>query len=347
MKGLQRIPSPILAIVYFLSVGAVSSQAAPVTFGQLPPNVPIAGCANGDADVTQLTVAAGSGYVVPPGYTTITSWSTFASEGSPQKVAFKVFHRLSGLEYEALAESAEELVPEQINTFPVQIHVAEGDVIGLDNGNASVVSNACVFLTNSPADTYGFHLPSARIGELETFKTEMDDRVNVQATISAPPVLNLVSPPSGPVSGGTSVVVAGHDFTGAEAVRFGKAPAAGFTVNSDNAITAVSPPGTQPGVVDISVTTAAGTTAEVSADRFTYFPVTPPDTVPTGTQPRNCVVPNLRGRSLEADRKKLKKAGCRLGKVRGHRSNSAKVRKQSAKTGRVLPPGSKVNVTLG
>ena len=347
MKRFQRLPVLVLVIVSFLSFGAISTQAAPVTIGQLPPSVPAPGCSNGDADVTQLTVAAGSGYVVPPGYTTITSWSTFASEGFPQKVAFKVFHPLGGLKYEAVAESAEQLAPEQINTFPIQIHVAEGDVIGLNNGNALAVPNACAFLTSNPADTYGFHLPSARIGEIETFKTEIDDRVNVRVTISAPPVLNLVSPPSGPVSGGTSVVVAGHDFTGAEAVRFGKVPAADFTVNSDNAITAVSPPSAQPGVVDIAVTSAAGTTAGVSADRFTYVPVTPPTTVPTSTQPRNCVVPNLKGRSLETDRRKLKKADCKLGKVKGHKSKSAKVKKQSAKPGKVLPPGSEVNVKLG
>jgi hypothetical protein len=156
-----------------------------------------------------------------------------------------------------------------------------------------------------------------------------------------------VSPPSGPVSGNTSVVIAGHDFTGAEAVRFGKAPATGFTVNSDNAITAVSPPSAQPGVVDITVTSAAGTTAGASADRFSYLPVTPPNPVPTGTQPRNCIVPNLKGRSLKAGRRKLKKVDCKLGKVRGHKSKSAKVKKQSAKPSKVLPPGSKVNVTLG
>jgi hypothetical protein len=333
-----------LGIVSFLSFGVTSTRAAPVTVGQLPPTVPLPGCANGPADVVQLTVAAGSDYVVPPGYTEITSWSTYASEGVGQILALKVFHPFGGLKYEVVAEDAQELAPEQINTFPVEIHVAEGDVVGLDTANAQAVSNACGFLTNNPADTFGFHLPGAFIGEPETFiTTEKDVRVNVRVTISAPPVLNFVSPASGPVSGGTSVVIAGHDFTGAKAVRFGKAPAARYTVNSDNAITAVSPPSANAGTVDLSVTSAAGTTAPVSADRFTYVPVPPP----AGTQPPNCVVPKLKGRSLEADRKRLGKAGCKLGKVKGHRSKSAKVKKQSAKPGTVLPPGSKVNVSVG
>ena len=135
-------------------------------------------------------------------------------------------------------------------------------------------------------------------------------RVNVEVTISAPPVLNLVSPQSGPIAGGTSVIIAGHDLTGAKAVRFGKVSAASFKVNSDNAITAVSPPSASVGTVDISVTSAAGTTAVTSADRFTYV-VNPPT-----SPPRSCVVPKLFGKSLKAAKRKLRKPDCKIGSVR-------------------------------
>jgi hypothetical protein len=60
----------------------------------------------------------------------------------------------------------------------------------------------------------------------------------------------------------------------------------------------------------------------------------------------NCVVPKLKNKSLKADRKKLKKADCKLGKVKGQKSKSAKVKKQNPKPHTVLPPGAKVNVTL-
>ena len=60
-----------------------------------------------------------------------------------------------------------------------------------------------------------------------------------------------------------------------------------------------------------------------------------------------CVVPNLKGHKLKADRKRLKKAGCKLGKVKGHKSKSAKVKKQGVKPGTVLPLGSEVNVEAG
>jgi len=61
----------------------------------------------------------------------------------------------------------------------------------------------------------------------------------------------------------------------------------------------------------------------------------------------HCVVPKLQGKSLKVDRKKLREAGCKLGKVKGKKSRSAKVAKQSPKPGTVLAPGAKVNVKLG
>jgi hypothetical protein len=68
---------------------------------------------------------------------------------------------------------------------------------------------------------------------------------------------------------------------------------------------------------------------------------------PAAVAARVCVVPKLRGFKLKASRKKLKRAGCRLGKVRGKKSRSARVKKQSAKPRTVLPLDSRVSVKLG
>lgn len=81
----------------------------------------------------------------------------------------------------------------------------------------------------------------------------------------------------------------------------------------------------------------AGTTAAFSSDSHARFPVSAQLSSP-------CVVPKLKGRRLKADRKSLRAAGCRLGKVKGHGKN---VKKQSVKPGTVLPPDSTVNVKLG
>ncbi|GKQ53295.1 hypothetical protein BRSPCE3_41500 [Bradyrhizobium sp. Ce-3] len=89
-----------------------------------------------------------------------------------------------------------------------------------------------------------------------------------QFTYASPPTVTSVSPGSGPAAGGTSVAVTGTNLTGATAVKFGATSAASFTVNSATSITAISPAGS--GTVDITVTTAVGTSAASAADRFSF-----------------------------------------------------------------------------
>src|SRR5499433_3669799 len=83
-----------------------------------------------------------------------------------------------------------------------------------------------------------------------------------------PPTVTNVNPNTGPTSGGTSVTITGTNFSGVTAVRFGSNAAGSFTVDSATQITATSPAGV--GTVDVTVTTASGTSAISSGDRFTY-----------------------------------------------------------------------------
>jgi hypothetical protein len=82
------------------------------------------------------------------------------------------------------------------------------------------------------------------------------------------PAVDSVSPASGPLVGGTSVIITGADLTGATAVAFGATAATSFTVNSLTQVTAVAPAGT--GTVNLTVTTAGGTSPTSAADQFTY-----------------------------------------------------------------------------
>ena len=84
------------------------------------------------------------------------------------------------------------------------------------------------------------------------------------------PRLTGVSLTSGPAAGGTTLTITGTAFTGATAVDFGGDPAASFTMISDTSITAVSPAASG-GTVDITVTTAGGTSAASPADQFTFI----------------------------------------------------------------------------
>lgn len=88
------------------------------------------------------------------------------------------------------------------------------------------------------------------------------------ALAQAPAVRYLV-PEVGPASGGTEVTIAGSSFTGATAVSFGGTAAAGFTNVDDNTIKALLPPHA-PGNVDVTVTTASGTSPTSSSDTFTF-----------------------------------------------------------------------------
>ena len=90
-----------------------------------------------------------------------------------------------------------------------------------------------------------------------------------QFTLVAAPTVSNVSPNSGTTDGGTSVTITGTGFTGATAVNFGANPA-GFTVNNDTSVTAVSPLAGAPDPVDITVTTLGGTSATSTADLFSY-----------------------------------------------------------------------------
>ena len=84
------------------------------------------------------------------------------------------------------------------------------------------------------------------------------------------PTVTGVSPSSGSLAGGASIIITGTNFSGASAVKFGGLNAMSFTVNSATQITAVDPGVSSPEMVDVTVTTTGGTSATSSKDQFTY-----------------------------------------------------------------------------
>ena len=150
-----------------------------------------------------------------------------------------------------------------------------------------------------------------------------------QFTYVRPPTVTTVTPARGPRVGGTTVTITGSDFTGATAVSFGGLPARGFGVVSDTLITAIAPAGPA-GVVDVSVTTAGGSSSTTAADRFTFAQL--------------CTVPALKGKKLGAAERALRRAHCSPGKVSGPKNG--KVKRQSRKPHTTLPAGTKITITL-
>ncbi len=85
------------------------------------------------------------------------------------------------------------------------------------------------------------------------------------------PVVTRISPAQGPLKGGTQVTITGVGLTGATAVKFG-GNVATIQSNTDTQIVVITPAGTS-STVDVTVTTANGTSAISSGDQFTYLAV--------------------------------------------------------------------------
>lgn len=129
------------------ALAATATAANAVTIGQLAPgSPPVATAISSPFDFIQATVTSGTSYVVPAGGSEITSWSTNAAAGAGQQLKFKVFRPISSSQWTVVGTDLEALTGGVVNTFAVSIPVQPGDVIGLDDGNASnSVPNAADF----------------------------------------------------------------------------------------------------------------------------------------------------------------------------------------------------------
>jgi len=86
------------------------------------------------------------------------------------------------------------------------------------------------------------------------------------------PAITSITPASGPSTGGTVVTINGSNFVvGGTSVSFGGVAATGVNCSSTSTCVATSPAGT--GVVNVLVTTTGGTSANTSADDFTFIQV--------------------------------------------------------------------------
>jgi hypothetical protein len=90
-----------------------------------------------------------------------------------------------------------------------------------------------------------------------------------QYTFAAAPTITSVTPTSGTHLGGKKVTIVGTGFTQASAVKFGTTAAASFILVSATKITAVTP-AEAAGVVDVRVSTPAGTSKIKPADKYTF-----------------------------------------------------------------------------
>ena len=109
---------------------------------------------------------------------------------------------------------------------------------------------------------------------------------NVNITTGPPPpapTVTGVSPASGPNTGGTSVTIAGTGFTGATSCKF-RQHGGDLVHREQRHLHHGHRPGGQAGTVDVTVTTAGGTSAVNANDQYTY--IVPPAAYGHRRQPR-------------------------------------------------------------
>lgn len=195
-----------ILVVVLASLSFCAGAEADVTVGQVAPPNPEAYCNLGPTDTIQVAVAEGNSYVVPQAGV-LTSWSTSAGPGAGQSLSLKVYRPVSGTSYSVIGQDGPHaLTPSVLNTFPIDIAVQAGDVIGMNDGEAPLHHDACSFFTNEAGDLSSGLPGDAADGALLSFEpvdTEPNVRVNISANLQPAAVIippTSAAPTSGPPS---------------------------------------------------------------------------------------------------------------------------------------------------
>lgn len=216
-----------------------------------------------------------------------------------------------------------------LQTFTANLPIRAGDLIGVDPSNGTDK----IGVAEVPGASYGFIFPPPfDAATVAPSGTVAGKEILLNAEVQPAPAIASIAPDSGPVTGGTAVTITGTNLTAASAVKFGSTSATGFTVDSETQITAIAPPSTKVGSVDVTVTTLAGTSPTVNSDRFAY---------------EGCVVPKLKGKMLNPAKKAIRRANCKVGAIQRRKGKPGKVIRQNPRPGKVLAPGTKVKITVG
>jgi IPT/TIG domain/PASTA domain len=262
----------------------------------------------------------------------IVRWRVVGAVGGP--FYLRVLHPNGKGAYEAAGTSSGESPKgEGLEEFSTSLKIKAGDLIGLDPTSGTDK----IGVADVSGAKYETIFPRAVEGSVVPPTEPVNGKeIELSALVQPEPEVTLVSPPFGPVTGGTIVTITGQNFTQASEVKFGSTPATSFKVDSDTEITATTPKALRPGQVDVSVTTFAGTNPNTHFDDFVYTA---------------CVVPRIKNRSLKAAKAMLRRAGCKLGHVKKVNAPKpkkvGKVLKQTPNPGKVLAPGARVRIQLG
>jgi hypothetical protein len=328
MRSRQRVGVLAVAAMSTWVFLATAAQATTITIGSV---LPLGSTPTefGQVETFFNTALPEKGAnLVSPVSGAVIRWRVQGAEGGP--FYLRVLRPNGSGAYTAVGKSSPATpTSSELQTFTTNVAIQAGDLIGIDPSNAA---DKIGVATVSGA-SYGFIFPPPFDGAtVAPSGTVSGSEVELSAEVQPAPAITEIAPGNGSVAGGKSVTITGTNLTAASAVKFGTTPATGFTVESDTQIKATVPPSKKVGPVDVTVTTLAGTSATVRADKFFY---------------RGCAVPKLKGKSLKKAKKALANAECKLGKVKHASGKHGTVIKQTKKPGKVLAPNTKIGVTIG
>jgi IPT/TIG domain/PASTA domain len=320
-----------IAVAGAFALLTAGAQASTVTVGSVLPS-PFVSTAFKEVRTQFNTVLPEKGAnLVSPTDGAVVRWRVQGAKGGP--FFLRVLHPSGTGAYSAAGTSGPATpTGTGLQTFTTNMPIRAGDLIGIDPSNGTDE----IGVAEASGASFAFIFPPPFDGAtVAPSGTESGHEIELSAEIQPTPAVTAIAPASGSIVGGTTVTIKGTDFNGTSEVKFGEKPAASLKVDNDNQITATSPSSKKPGKVHVTVTTLAGSSPNVGADRFNYTA---------------CIVPKLAGKHLKAAKKSLKQASCKLGtvkKVAGPTSKVGEVVKQSPKAGKVLAPGAKVGLKLG
>jgi hypothetical protein len=192
-----------------LGVGATSAGA--VTIGQLAPEELPNGPANSCNTFTTewVTPAPGNGvsYAVPQFGTRITSWSTRTNINAGVNYTFKVYRNVPGFpsRYTVVGRDGPRGMPSgalainQVQTFPVNIAVAPGDLIGLRTNNG--LDSPCLGTIPGLGPSYYFQnapdIPDGGFGDF-ALDPNADRGLNETADVVVEPPVAPAAAAAGP-----------------------------------------------------------------------------------------------------------------------------------------------------
>lgn len=181
---MRRLLLSIAALACSGFLAASAAQAAnSTTVGQLP--APNTNCGTSVSETFLITgVASGTPYTVPfAGF--IISWSFRDGAIPVPNLKLKVARRAGGGSFTIVGEAvAGTQVPSTVNTYPTQIPVAAGDVIGIHEGGGD-----CQASTGNNADADAFVAGDPPPGATLTFGTDAQALFPVSAQVAPPCVV--------------------------------------------------------------------------------------------------------------------------------------------------------------